>query len=399
MLRGLLRDSEATKVLFEKVGLFKAPELLEKYVIASEVTVEVLDVFLSRVFGTERGSIGAVDLKPLLENLGCVSLKDRTGARGEDLSDEPDKEVEGLRVKVENLERQLCALQRQIQMQGNVLQLDLDGRLDEMGRECERRVSEVTSHVSSVADDVARLKMEVEERTGDVKSLSEAVSRLKKDERDLKARIPGVEKKATKQGWTRESQGEIKKVDEGVKVVRDQQQEVQGRVFVCDSSKPLEGIIAHLTRECQGNVHDKGAIEVTASCPDQYPVEARNVVEFGTNRCFCSEGRPNSWIRYDFKKRRVSPTSYSIRTEAWAYPTSWVLEVSNDGSERSWQVVDHRETNSGCGAEPVTRNFAISDPPSGSFRFVRLRQTGRNHSGTDALVLFSLELFGILSPS
>ena len=87
MLRGLLRDSEATKALFEEVGLFKAPELLEKYVIASEVTVEVLDVFLSCVFGTERGSIdrSAVDLKPLLENLGCVSVSARNDAGGEDL--------------------------------------------------------------------------------------------------------------------------------------------------------------------------------------------------------------------------------------------------------------------------------------------------------------------------
>ena len=39
MLRGLLRGSEASKALFERAGLFKTPELLEKYEIASEVTV------------------------------------------------------------------------------------------------------------------------------------------------------------------------------------------------------------------------------------------------------------------------------------------------------------------------------------------------------------------------
>ena len=82
MLRALLRDSEAAKALFEKVGLFKTPELLEKYLIASEVTVEVLDLFLA----------------------------------------EPKKEVEGLRVKVQDLEQQLCAVQRQLQMQGEVAQ-------------------------------------------------------------------------------------------------------------------------------------------------------------------------------------------------------------------------------------------------------------------------------------
>ena len=75
MLR-LLRDSEAAKALFEKVGLFQEPEKLEKYVIASEVVVEVLDLFLSRVLGIEGGSITSspVDLKNLCEILGCLSL-------------------------------------------------------------------------------------------------------------------------------------------------------------------------------------------------------------------------------------------------------------------------------------------------------------------------------------
>ena len=125
MLRGLLRDSEAAKALFEKMGLFKSPELLEKYVIASEVTVEVLDVFLSRVFGTERGCISneSGDLKALWESLGCCSWSEGKGAASGDLSARADEQMEGLRVKVHDLERQLCAVQRQLQMQGEVSRL------------------------------------------------------------------------------------------------------------------------------------------------------------------------------------------------------------------------------------------------------------------------------------
>ena len=118
--------------------MFKSPELLEKYVIASEVTVDVLDLFLSRIFGAERAPIDTTsgDLKTLWESFGGFSLKGRNDARDE--SDEPDK-VEGLRLKVENLERQLCAVQRQLQMQGEVSQLaaSIDGRLNEIARECE----------------------------------------------------------------------------------------------------------------------------------------------------------------------------------------------------------------------------------------------------------------------
>ena len=78
-------------------------------------------------------------------------------------------------------------------------------------------------------------------------------------------------------------------------------------------------------------------------------------------------------------------------------PKSWVLEVSNDGSEGSWAVVDSRDDNNDLNDKHVTRNFALGTPQGGSFRFVRLRQTGKNHYGNDHLIISALELFGVLS--
>ena len=106
---------------------------------------------------------------------------------------------------------------------------------------------------------------------------------------------------------------------------------------------------------------------------------------------------------YDFGGRRVTPTSYSIRSycsEPGAnHPRWWVLEVSNDASEGSWKVVDSREDNSDLNGEHLTRNFAISAPPSGSFRFVRFRMTGTDHYGGFWLKICAFELFGALSQS
>ena len=398
----MLRDSEAAKALFEKFGLFKSPELLEKYVIASEVTVEVLDLFLSRVFGTERASIdkGSGDLRELLNGLGCVRLNDTKGTAGEDSSaqsDESEKEIDGLRVKVQDLERQLCAVQRQLQMQGDVSQLvvALDGRLDEIERECERRVSDVRSQVSSVSEDIANLKKEVSERasTGDVRGISEEVLHLKEQERSLEDRISSVEKRTeeTDRGLRDTIQGEIKRLDEVVKLAPCHHH------ILYEKGKPLEGIIAHLTRECGGNVHDKGMVEVTASSVVRGffgTSRPRNAVELGTNLNFCSLPKKNSWIRYDFKGRRVAPTSYSIRSDDYRYPKSWVLEVSNDGE--NWEIVDRRENNEDLKENYATCNFTISARPPGSFRFVRLLQTGENHEGNDHLALTSLEVFGTL---
>ena len=98
---------------------------------------------------------------------------------------------------------------------------------------------------------------------------------------------------------------------------------------------------------------------------------------------------------------RVALTSYSIRSygsgPGGCHPKSWVLEVSSDGSEGSWTVVDSSENNFDLNNKRVTRNFAIGARLSESFRFVRLRQTGKNHQGNDHLDISALELFGTLS--
>ena len=388
MLRALLRDHEAAMGVFEKVGLFKTPELLEKYVIASEVTVEVLDLFLSRVFGAERATFGndSGDLSALWESLGCFSLRSRRSAAGEDLSarpDVPDKAVEGLCAKVQDLERQLCAMQRQLEMQGEVSQLamSLDGKLGEIERECDRQVSDLRLKVSDVSEEVVSLKKELNDKAsnGEVMELSEKVSHLKDAERRLEDGISSAEKKAA--DVEKALRDEIQRLDVAMKA---------GPI------DPLNGIIAELTRQCGGNVHEKGLVEVTASSVSSNSYQAKNAVELGTDSFFQSNSEPTPWICYDFKRQRVTPTSYSIRTVACCCPRSWALEVSNDGEK--WEAVDTRNNNEDLNAEYVTHNFAISAPPRGSFRFIRLRQTGKNHNGNDYLAITSLEVFGTLSP-
>ena len=164
--------------------------------------------------------------------------------------------------------------------------------------------------------------------------------------------------------------------------------------------RSLNGIIAYLTRKCGGNVHKKGIVNVTASSGSQ-PEEA---ADLDSDSDFCSEDRKNSWICYDFRGRRVTPTSYSIRShgsytrstsDLVAHPRSWVLEVSNTGREGSWQVVDRRENYKDLNDSHEIRNFGV--PPSGDFRFVRLRLTGKTHQGNDCLHICALELFGVLS--
>ena len=151
-----------------------------------------------------------------------------------------------------------------------------------------------------------------------------------------------------------------------------------------DSSKPLEGVIAHLTRECGGNVHDKGIVNVAAGSVYDSSCHPKNAVDLGTDSYYESKNERDTWICYDFKERRVIPTSYSVRScycgPGCSHLKSWVIEVSNGGS--SWTEIDRRDNND-LNDESVTVNFKISKVPSESFRFFHLSQTGKNHnSGT-----------------
>ena len=69
---------------------------------------------------------------------------------------------------------------------------------------------------------------------------------------------------------------------------------ISEKKFVYDSSKPLEGVIAPVTRECRGNVslnvHGKEIIDVTASSVYENTSfhQPKNAVNLGTSSIYWS---------------------------------------------------------------------------------------------------------------
>ena len=287
--------------------------------------------------------------------------------------EEPAGDVLADASRLKELERRVLELERQLRDQRGVPE-----RVEAVEANC----SDVEGAVAgALREDVERLRSE-KASAADVAALSQEVSRLKEAEA-RRARSESAAAKVPAEDSPR------------------QQDQTPGRVTAALDpylDRLLDGIIAHLTRGCGGNVHKKGVVTVTAS--SVWSGEPENVVDLTSDSVFFTKDWPNSWIRYDFRERRVTPTSYSIfSTRSWkcSQPKSWVLEVSNDGSEGSWAVVDARENNEDLNDRHVIRNFSLGTPLSGAFRFVRLRLTGKNHEGHDSLKICALELFGTLS--
>ena len=353
MLRRLLSDTDAVRALSDKLGIFKDPQQLEQYVVASEVAVEVLDLFFSRVLGPGREP--APELGAVRDCLGACFPSERMEAVHE--------HVERLEDKVGALERRLDQLQRRLDKSDASYDDEQEANEAEKGRHAGARSQAYGGGHSS------------ESASSDSEQVgSEQVVCLKDAER---GRQTGASQLVHGDG----DNAELKKLGE----------------FVCNGDNSLEGIIAHLTRECGGNVDEKGVVAITSS-EFHDGDEPKTVADLGTGPWFGSLDNPDSWICYDFKEKRVVLASYSIRTHVGpSFPRSWVLEVSNDGAEDSWQVVDRREDTSELNSPYVTHNFACNGSASKErFRFVRLHQTGKNHNGGDELYLTSLEVFGTL---
>jgi hypothetical protein len=181
-----------------------------------------------------------------------------------------------------------------------------------------------------------------------------------------------------------------------------------------------DGIIAHLTRECGGNVHDRNVVDVTSGsfekeidgadphsgvCYNDPDYAAKNAADLETDSCFqsafrsSSENIPhtrNNWICYDFKERRIVPTHYTIRTyddgPGRAHLKSWLVETSTDGE--NWREVAREDNNKQLNGEYFTATFPVAGGEE--CRFIRLVNIGRNHQGNDYLCISAWEIFGNL---
>ena len=214
----------------------------------------------------------------------------RTGRDSVDL-----KEFLQLKERVTRHEKRLTELERQLSevlsWKANAESVSrkfqsLERKVEEAARVCEERNVEASQKTERALKEFAK--------QSDLEKLARDVAHLKESEKKTATKLPA------KTGPARTTPAKSATLG-------------KTREFVYNDSKKLDGVIAHLTRECGGNVHDKGIVNVTASSVwDNRNRLPQVAVDFETTWSFHSKNKPNSWICYDFQERRVVPTSYSV---------------------------------------------------------------------------------------
>jgi hypothetical protein len=105
-------------------------------------------------------------------------------------------------------------------------------------------------------------------------------------------------------------------------------------------------------------------------------------------------------IGYDFKKMRVCPTHYSLRSSVegsgYSHPKSWKIEVSDEMST-GWVEIDQRMSDPALNGQYQSHLFTVQYPPKRGYRYIRLTQTGTNWGSNNYLFLAGFEVFGDLT--
>jgi hypothetical protein len=180
----------------------------------------------------------------------------------------------------------------------------------------------------------------------------------------------------------------------------------------------LDRIIAHLTRECGGNVHDRHVVAVTCGSSEKEThganahsgaydnldcAAAREASDLEATSYFRSAFRNkeediphtrNNWLCYNFKEKKIVPTHDTIRTPGGcsdgSHLESWLVETSSDG--KKWREVAREGDNKHLNAFRFTGTFTVAGGEK--CRFIRLVNIGRNQAGTDNACNSAWEIFG-----
>jgi hypothetical protein len=274
---------------------------------------------------------------------------------------------------------------------------DLSSRISEFRSGHDSQIPRIMNELADIHEQLGRLQSTVSSLEAENHRLAESnqllshsVSEIQRENAELRGIVQN------RDAAPADVQAELVQLKEEIR-------RLTRRQFVPTDNDPLNGIIAHLTEKCGGNVHDRNIVLVSSG-PHNDPNCAKVMLDFKSKSAFGSAYRQrdeaipharNNWICLDFKNRRVVPTHYSIKsfcTVNGGNLKNWLVEVSLDGS--TWVEVDHRENNSELNTKNVTRTFQMIRCEE--CRFIRLVNIGRNHYGNDHLVICSFEIFGSL---
>lgn len=155
----------------------------------------------------------------------------------------------------------------------------------------------------------------------------------------------------------------------------------------------FNGIFSALKNSVNGqNPALAGIVNISASSEAHEHVYI--LLEYNTNIWFGTQDIENSYIRIDFKTRKVSLIGYSLKTHSHdgnGHITGWTLSGSNDNE--NWTVIDSMPMTDQFDSLGAERYYQLNNETP-YYQYFELKQSRQNTMGYHNLRLSSIEFFG-----
>lgn len=163
-----------------------------------------------------------------------------------------------------------------------------------------------------------------------------------------------------------------------------------------NEKEPLNGVFHFLTLKNKKEIAKNQIINVIpSSCSVRDP---KAIIDSNQPEVFQTENRANQWIAFEFNEMKMKVTSYTLQSyyngkPNFANPKNWILEGSDNG--RDWIEMDRHEECPDLNNKNVIKNYKIKGDFK-EFKYIRVKQIGKNWANMDQLTLSKVELFGEL---
>lgn len=163
-----------------------------------------------------------------------------------------------------------------------------------------------------------------------------------------------------------------------------------------NEKEPLNGVFHFLTNKNKKEIAKNQIINVIpSSCSVRDP---KAIIDSNQPEVFQTENRANQWIAFEFNDMKMKVTSYTLQSyyngkPNFANPKNWILEGSDNG--REWVEMDRHEDCPDLNNKNVIQNYKIKGDFK-EFKYIRVKQIGKNWANMDQLTLSKVELFGEL---
>ncbi|KAK8894966.1 hypothetical protein M9Y10_023408 [Tritrichomonas musculus] len=160
-------------------------------------------------------------------------------------------------------------------------------------------------------------------------------------------------------------------------------------------NKSFDGVFSNLSKK-YGNLCENGIVKMSSSGNISMP--PNEIIDHNFTGYWYSTNFPNSWVMIDFGSQlRIKPSAYSLRSAHFMpcvveHLKSWVLEGSSDA--KNWSELDRQKNTQDLNGDFKFKTWQCKELDS--FRYIRLRQTSKNHHNSHFLFLNNIELFGTL---